>query len=180
MIGMLLSLALSRHAGLPAGRDSARVLSGDELAVYTVTIRDFALSVVPTPPETRVNFALDPFEYPDPSTAARGGAPKSFPRLSDSSVRALTRAAGILEVCEPGPDASCRGSVRGAVLRLSGIRFASPDSAELILTRTSARSEFDNTAMAPEVRYYGYALARQDGRWKIRRARRGLPGLPGL
>jgi hypothetical protein len=172
MLQSALLLAVVGLAPVAHQADSAHTLSADELALYTLSGRDVLLSLASSF-SGQVTLALDPWirSRPVPSNPER---PWAGTRLSDKSLNTFTRASGILRICEPVVDGACRGNVRGTVLRLPAIRFHSADSAEVVLLTTTARSEFDNTVLVPQVRYYVYVVARQADRWVIRAAKRGL------
>lgn len=174
MIQAALTVAMLSLAAVPRAPDTARTLSPDELELYTVTIRDPLRLLAPVPPASKTSVSLDPYIRPELSPP-RGNQPLSGTRLAPQSLNALTRATRIFQICEPAPDSSCRGQIRGMVLRLPEVRVLAPDSAQVVLLVTTARAEFDNTVVVPFARYYAYDLSREGGRWSIRHARRGLP-----
>ncbi len=170
--GIALALAgLLFAQGTPTGdRYRAGV---EELAIYRLGLQDVLTALADPTGNWRAGIALDPYlrapEAPPPE------GPGSFGlRLTDSTAGVLLRAGGIRQVCEPSADFGCRGGFRGLVIRLTPLEFASSDTARMVLIVTRARAELDRAMLLPDVRYFGYRVVREWGRWVVRRSYRGL------
>lgn len=156
-------LGVALLAGFPGPAQSPSYeLSADRLEIYSLALRDVVRSFAGPTTNLQAALALDPYIRRTPDN----------PRLSEPSTQALMRAAQLRQVCEPWGGDACRGTVRGIVIHLSEIAFPAPDSAQVVLMTTRARSEFDNTVLIPDPRYYAYTLSRKAGQWKVTSARR--------
>ncbi len=153
-----------------------RALDSNEVTVYSLAIRDVIDALTPSTAAGPLKIALDPNIH-------RGTTfDPDFPwgmHLDGPSLRALIRKAGIHRLCEPLENRTCRGSIRGMVLRLPQVSFVTPDSARVTILVTAARAEHDNTIMvAQEPRYFAYHLVRVLGRWHVAWRRRNLSSWP--
>jgi hypothetical protein len=175
MIIHIIAFAVSLVAPKTAVRDSLlRSLTASELDLYVLTLRDAIASLTPRTADGPLKIALDP-------NIRKGTEPPiDHPwaqHLDSTSLRAVLRA-GIHRLCEPLDGNTCRGEIRGMVLRLPEITFHNQDSARVVLLLTAARSEHDNSLVLGEVRYFVYEVSRHRGKWAIQWGRRGLPNLP--
>lgn len=164
-----LSLLLVLTAQVPTPKaDSLRTLSPDELTIYTLAIRAVNALLREAAGGTPIHLALDPYVRKDASYPL--GPAVNGTHLSPVSLRAVADSAHLERLCEPLDNYTCRGSLRGMVLRLPEIRFYRPDSAEVTLLITPARAEVDNTWIAGDggFRSYVFVLARRRGTWEFR------------
>ena len=176
MIVQVIAFAVALVAPKTAVRDSLlRSLTPSELNLYVRALRDAIASLTPQNADGPLKIALDP-------NIRKGTEPPAYQpwaqHLDSTSLRAVLKRAGIHRLCEPLDGNSCRGEIRGMVLRLPEIAFHNQDSARVVLLVTAARAEHDNSVLLGDVRYFVYEVSRHGGKWAIQWGRRGLPNLP--
>ena len=170
---VLLSLALA-----PTGRstDSVRTLTGEELALYRLAVRDL-VSVSSTAGAGVTEFVLDPTLYAAPPVGAQA-VPLHATPLADATLVALLRETGIDRACGPVIQDACEGSGSRLVVRLTAVRRFSPDSVRVVLRLSGARGAAGTTnSGALTWYYYVYDIVHAGTEWTIRSARRRLRSL---
>ena len=165
---VILSLVI---LGAPLMAD-ARAQVEDQAAIYDVVIGDVARSIAtPTVIASAYLPALVPFVFAPGDLRPWEPGPRVL-RMTDSLLGALGKRRPTVTLCEPLANHACRGTVRGGIVKVTALRWNSPDTVEVGAQLTQARAEVDRTEMVPRPLYYRYVVVRERSGWRIHSAQR--------